>query len=541
LHRLLELAGTLPGFLVYLAVLLVLGGLAGWEIVRGKGGRAFGWVVALLLASLTFRFGDDTSHHVYRIAVLAEQLRHGAPSLLVTNPVTGEVLPIFVYYSFVPYLPAVALDLAGFTAHVAFRLAMGLSLIVMALGLVRLIRLTRRREAHAAFLAAILFLCANYVYNLWLSRQAYAEIWVYCLIPWVTLALIQRRALAPLVVLLFLQMTGHPLVFVQAFACSLLMAWALSEEPLVALLRRYAGATALAVLLALPFWLPQALWQSLIQGPAALPARFADTFLSFHELVGWRFLFGLGFALPIAVVLAVVLARARLSGRAWMLAAALLLVLAIQTQPLRPLAERLPLLPTSLFVWRLMLPAALLAFVFLLVAWQPRPRRDAVLAALALLSLASMGAMLVVRAPDGLQRLANRATDDTAWRLTYATTETVWGRNEFLPNYAGLPQHCSDAQPVSFTDLQRGVSAKSEYIAVRAAPLGGLDYASNQVAPKACGEDLVLGPFQPGSILQVSQLELKVVLYARIAALVLCLTVCLWFGLRRRAVKRLAA
>jgi len=543
-HRLVELAGTLPGFLTYLAVLLGLGGLAAWEIVRGKGGRAFGWVVVLLLASLTFRFGDDTGHHVYRIAVLAEQLRRGTPSLLVTNPVTGETLPIFVYYSFVPYLPAVALDLVGFTAHVAFRLAMGLSLVVLALGLVRLIRLARGREAHAAFLAAILFLCSNYVYNLWLSRQAYAEIWVYCLIPWLTLTLIQTRALTPLVVLLFLQMTGHPLVFLQAFACSLLMALALSDESPAALLRRYAGATVLAVLLALPFWLPQALWQSLIQGPAALPARFADTFLSFRELVDWRFLFGLGFALPIAVVLAVVLTRARLSGRAWMLAAALLAAVAIQTQPLRPLAERLPLLPTSLFVWRLMLPAALLAFVFLLVAWPSWPRRDAVLAALALLSLASMGAMLVVRAPDGLQRLAGRAPDDTAWIRTYAATETVWGRSEFLPNYRGLPQRCGDAQAVSFGDLQRGIHVTSDYLSVRAAPLAGLEYSPNEarVAPTACGKDLTLGPFRPGLMLQVNESKLTRILYARIAALVLCATIAgLWFGLHRRAVTRLAA
>ena len=541
MHRLLELAATLPGFLTYLAILLVLGGLAAWEIVRGKGGRAFGWVIALLLASLTFRFGDDTGHHVYRIAVLAEQLRGGMPSLLVTNPVTGEVLPIFVYYSFVPYLPAVALDLAGFTAHVAFRIAMGLTLIVLALGLVRLIRLARGREAYAAFLAAILFLCANYVYNLWLARQAYAEIWVYCLIPWVTLVLMQRGALTPLVALLFLQMTGHPLVFLQAFACSLLIAWALSEDPPVVLLRRYAGATAIALLLALPFWLPQALWQSLILGPAGLPVRFADTFLSVRQLVDWRFVRGFGFALPIAVVLAIVLARARLPVRAWMLAAALLAVLAIQTEPLRPLAERLPLLPTSLFVWRLMLPAALLAFVFLLVAWPSQPRRDVVLAALTLLSLAGMGAMLATLAPDRLQRLADRATDDAAWIRQYATVETVWGRNEFLPNYAGLPQRCGDAQTASFGDLQSGLAAKSDYIAVRGAPLSGVDYPPNG-APMTCGEDLILGPLQPGSIVQVSQSKLTLVLYARIAALLLCVaTAGLWFGLRRSPLKRLAA
>ena len=62
------------------------------------------------------------------------------------------------------------------------------------------------------------------------------------------------------------------------------------------------------------------------------------------------------------------------------------------------------------------LEAALLAFALLLVAWPSRPRRAAVLAALTLLSLASMGAMLATLAPDGLQRLANRAIDDASWR-----------------------------------------------------------------------------------------------------------------------------
>ena len=482
MHRLVELAGTLPGFLAYLAVLLVLGGLAAWEIVRGKSDRAFAWVVVLLLASLTFRFGDDTGHHVYRVAVLAEQLRSITPSLLVTNPVTGEVLPIFVYYSFVPYLPAVALDLAGFTAHVAFRLAMGLSLIVMALGLVRLIRLARGHETHAAFLAAILFLCSNYVYNLWLARQAYAEIWVYCLIPWVTLTLIQLRALPPLVALLFLQMTGHPLVFLQAFACSLLIAWALSEE-----LRRCRAATLCRerrrsrCCSPCPSGCRRLLWQSLIQGPAALPVRFADTFLSFRELVDWRFVRGLGFALPIAVVLAIVLARARLTGRAWMLAAAALAALAIQTEPLRPLAERLPLLPTSLFVWRLMLPAALLAFAFLLVAWPSRPRRDAVLAALALLSLASMGAMLATLAPDGLQRLANRATDDAAWRRQLRGERDSLGPRRVPAELCGTAatlRGCPAACP--FADLQRGIPATSDlHRRPRRRRSPGVDYSSD--------------------------------------------------------------
>ena len=93
---------TVPGFTIYLASLVMLGGLTALEIVRGNGGRAFAWVVALLLAALTFRFGEDFRHHLHRIAAIAEQLRSGAPSLLVTNAASGEALPLFVYYSFVP-------------------------------------------------------------------------------------------------------------------------------------------------------------------------------------------------------------------------------------------------------------------------------------------------------------------------------------------------------------------------------------------------------------------------------------------------------
>lgn len=537
--RLLELAGTVPGFAFYLAVMAVLGALAAWNIVRGHGGRAFAWVVLLLLASLTFRFGDDTDHHVYRIAVLAEQLRAGMPSLLVANPATGEVLPVFVYYSFVPYLPAVVLDLAGLGAHAAYRLVMGLALVVLAFGLARLVRLARDRDPNAAFLAATLFLCANYVFNLWLTRQAYAEIWVYCLIPWVAVLLMRQGTLVPLAALLFLQMSGHPIVFAQAFACSLLIAWSLADESPVAILRRCAGATVVALVVATPFWLPQVLWQSLIQGPTALPIRFADTFLSFGEIVGWQALHGLGFALPIALVLAIVQARARLPWRTWMLVIALLGILAIQTEPLRPIAERLPLLPTSLFVWRLMFPAALLAFALLLVAGQPRPPGSTVLAALVLLSLAGMGTTLVAHARNGLERFAKRPLDDAAWIQSYTKGDVVWGRNEFLPNYAALPRRCGDAQRVSFADLQRGIRPTAEYVAVRSAPLGGLEYVSNgtSAAPAACNDDLMLGPLWPGTTLKVSQSALTGVLLARIAALALVMIACLWLGLgRRRAV-----
>src|SRR5581483_2329932 len=236
----------MPVYAIYLASLVGLGGLAAVEIVRGRGGRAFVCVAAIVLIAASFRFGEDFLHHDYRIAVLADQIRSGAPSLLLANPGKEEVLPVFVYYSFVPYLPAVALDLAGLSPHFAFRVTMLATLLILLLGLGRLIRLARPDDEgmHAAFLAAILFLGANYVHNLWLARQAVAEIWVYCLIPWVAMALLRPGALMPLAALLFQQIVGHPLVFGQAFACALLIAWMLSKEPPLVIVGRYAAATA---------------------------------------------------------------------------------------------------------------------------------------------------------------------------------------------------------------------------------------------------------------------------------------------------------
>lgn len=519
-HRITEFLAT-PGITIYLVSLVVMGGLATLEIVRGKGSRAFAWVVAIVLVAIAFRFGQDFLHHLYRIDLLAEQVRSGTPSLLVTNPATGEALPLFVYYSFVPYLPAVALQLAGLPAHVAMRLTMALALVILALGLTRLIRLNRHSEdTSAAFLGAILFLCANYVHNLWVVRQAYAEIGVYCLIPWVTLALLQRREIVPLTALLFLQITGHPLVFAQAFGCALLIALSLTNEAPVKILTRYAVATIIALVLATPFWLPQVLWRSLILGPTVL-ARFADGFLSFGDVVNGFHAQGMGYALPTALILTVAWSRGRLPARAWMLLVAVLALVAIQTRPLIPIAERLPLLSTSLFVSRLMLPAALLAFALLLVAWKPQRTRNTVLAGLTLLSLATLEVALAVRAPPHLRAL--ETFSEAEWIRGYRL-EHGWGRIEFLPNYAALPQRCVEAQKVSFADLRHGVHAISAYIAIPAAPLGGVDYSvDSKPAPlAACDDALVIGPVTPGADVRVSDATLILVLYARLGALAIC-------------------
>ncbi|MEI6202228.1 MAG: hypothetical protein WCP68_09775, partial [Enhydrobacter sp.] len=375
----------------YFILMAGIAGVALIEILRGRGERAFWCVVAVILINLAIGFGEDIDHHVYRVTALTAQLKAGQPSLLLTNPATGETLPTFVYYSFVPYLPSVALNFLGVPAHAAFKIVMGLELMVMAFGLRRLVEEVWPRPSprHAHYLIAVLFLCANYVYAVWLQRMAFAEIWVYCLIPWVVVSLMRPNAPLPLIALLFLQIAGHPIVFAQAFFCAVLVAWGLSTEPLPANARRWALATLIALALASPFWLPQLIWQGLILGPAGLPVRFADTFLSPADLIDRRLMHGIGFGLPLALGLMIVFARARMSLRAWLLVAAFVATLAIQTVALRPVAERLPLLSTSLFVWRLMFIAAVLGLGALWAGWRSERGRDRLLASVTLLSLLS--------------------------------------------------------------------------------------------------------------------------------------------------------
>jgi hypothetical protein len=204
-------------FLIF-GVMAMLAALAIFSIWRSRGRFAFWCVVGIILLDLTISFGEDITPHVYRIIALKGQVRAGHFTLLLTDPNNGEALPTFVYYSLLPYLPAIALNLLGLSAHAAFKIALGAELLVMALGLRQLVQYVARdvRSQHTAYLSALLFLCVNYVYSLWIVRMAFAEIWVYCLIPWVVLAMMQQRSLVALIGLLFLQIAGHPVVFAHA-------------------------------------------------------------------------------------------------------------------------------------------------------------------------------------------------------------------------------------------------------------------------------------------------------------------------------------
>jgi hypothetical protein len=512
---------------------------------RGLGAAAFWCAIAVILANLTFFYGEDIAHHVYRTLALADQARHGRFDPLLTNPLTAETLPVFVYYSVLPYLPTVLLNLAGLPAHAAVKVALAAQFLVMALGMRRLIEnaspTPRAREI--GYLAAVVFICANYVYGLWLTRMALAETWVYCIVPWVASALLRDKPARSVTVLLFLQAAAHPIVFVQATAASLLTACGLAKESPLAVTGRLVAPAVLAVLAAIPFWLPQFLWKGDILGAAALPATFGDSFLSVAQLLDPRYVRGIGLLLPLAVGIMVMTAGLGLRASAWIPTTAFVIGFALQTRLLRPIAVHLPILPYSLFVWRLMLPVAFLGFGALLSGWAQSARGRWLLVPLAPLSLLVMVGFLLGPAQTNLARFLGPQSDGF-WYRRYTEHLAPWGHDEFLPNYASLPVACGvparEAQRVTFADLLAGIRPTQPYLVVRQAPVGFVDYTMDGItlAASTCRADLILGPLQPDTVVQVSTARVTAVTWLRAASLLLVLGLAATSGLRRTAMRR---
>jgi hypothetical protein len=334
--------------------------------------QAFWCVVGLILINLTFSKGEDTVHHVNRIVVLSEQIRRYDLSLLFTDPATGDVYPVFVYYSFLPYILPVALTLAGVSAFVAYKLALGIQLIVFAAGLHALIERPRAagdtHNARPDFFLTILFLSATYVHGLWLERSAFGELWAVSLAPWAVRFALSPQTTRPLVAVLFLQICAHPLVFTQSIVGELVVAFGLSWQPPAMMLRRGLMAVLIALGLSMPFWLPQFSLLHDIVGQAALPVSFSDTFLTVRQLYHlWDP--NIGVWLPCGIVVMIAASRGRLPWRVWVMICACIALAALQTVYLRDIAVRIPILNQSQFVWRLMLPTAFIAFGALLLGW----------------------------------------------------------------------------------------------------------------------------------------------------------------------------
>ncbi len=501
---------------IYLAALFGFVAAALVMIWRRQARIAFWCAVGAILAACFFSWGDDSFTHTYRIAALADQVRNGAVSAFLLSPSTGEAVPTFVFYSHVSYLLPVLLALLGLPALYAFKLSMMLYFVMMAAGVEAMVDgstpAKRDREQHQRdYLVALLFIGANYVYSLWFARASLAEIWVYCLMPWVVASALSPITSRWLAIFLFLQICGHPIVMVQCLVAEVIVAYSLSGLTPLQLVRRGLVPAIAAVVLSAPFWLPQGLWQGLILGPKSLPASFEQTFLTLLDLVRFHHERTVGIWLPLATILLVVVARGRLPLRFWVPAVVAMVVILLQAKPFYPITRLIPTLDLSIFVWRLALPAAVLLLGALLVGWREAPRSSRGLPALASLALLGM-VFLMLQFPGGvMNHLA--WVDDKVAMTEFERLDGIWGVREYLPRYENTRVECTtpDARRVSYRDLRDGVEARARYIRVPHGPVGLVDYEADglPLGPKACGEDLVLGPLKPTAHVMVSEMRMN--------------------------------
>ena len=524
-------------FTLYMVPFLGLAVLAVWQLWRGGARRAYWCLIGAILVDFLFSWGDDTFTHVYRIAALTDQIRNGTVSALLTNPNNGETFPTFVYYSTIPYLAPTLLNLLGVPALYAFKFVMCLHFIVLGYGLQRLIERTApsgrlRPQVETDYLVAFLFVSANYVYSLWFSRGSLAELWVYCLLPWVVLGALSRNGRA-LTVFLFLQVCGHPIVMAQSLVAEVLVAYALSGLSFIGMIRRGLVPLMAAMVLGAPFWLPQSLWQGMILGPRALPADFRDSFLTFSELISPRNERTVGDWLPLAVLVLIFASRARLSVHVWVLIVAGFVITALQSAYLYSVARYIPTLELSLFVWRLALPVAFLMFGALLMGWREtdRPSRWAMVP-LSLASLAGMMFLMLDLEPSFMKTLMLGWENDRVALVEYDRGEAVWGVREYFPNYAGLARNCpiDGVRRATYSELRAGLKADTGFVAVRRGPIGLVGYAANGTAlqPAACNEELVLGPLPAGAIVTVSEAKTNWLNYIRAIAFLVALALIWW-------------
>ena len=541
-------------FAIYLTVMLAFVAAALVLIWRQQARGAFWCAVAAVVGAYFFSWGDDSFTHTYRIAALADQVRNGPLSAYLLSPSTGEGVPTFVYYSHVSYLLPVLFALLGLPALWAFKLSMMLYFVVMAAGVQAMVERSApakrdRGQFQRDYLVALLFLGANYVYSLWFARASLAEIWVYCLMPWVVASALSPITGRWLAVFLFLQVCGHPIVMAQCLVAEVIVSYSLSGLTPLQLVRRGLVPSITAVVLSAPFWLPQGLWQGLILGPRALPASFEGSFVSLLDLLRFHHIRTVGIWMPLATILVAVVARARLSVQFWVPAIVGFVLILLQAKPFYPITRLIPTLDLSIFVWRLALPAAVLLLGALLVGWRQAPHPSRGLPSLGLPALASLAvlgtAFVMLQFPGGV---ANHLSwqDDRVAITEFERLDGVWGVREYLPQYKNIPVECTtpDARRVSYRDLRDGVEARARYIRVPQGPIGLVDYEADgtRLVVKACGDDLVLGPLAPTAHVLVSEARMDDLTLGRaigfVGALILMLAVIpfvAWSGERRKA------
>jgi hypothetical protein len=532
-------------FLIFACLLLASIALFIRTIGRDDARKQFWAAVAILAVCFLFAPGGDTENHVLRIIALSEQLKQATPSLMLTNPSTGNAFPVFVYYSFVPYIPGVILHLVGIPTFWALQATMLGAFLVLVFGLKSMMADLKQSWPRIAepyfYQAAILFISSNYVCGLWVYRAALGETWAYAFMPWAISYMLRPRSLGMLTVTLCLQICIHPLVFAHSFLCEVLVALGLRTDKLalIVTLTRCGLAFLFALSLSILFWLPQMLSLHSVLGLNGIPTAFPDTFLTLGELFDPRFPVNLGVFLPAAVMLLVV-SRHRLPKGFWLLSSCFALLLAMQTIYLREITLRVPFLQQSQFVWRLMFPTGFVGLGAIVAAnLDSSSKISRIFTAFASISVLLFSVTQIVRSPSNLAYIGDAKYTENENLATELQTSNLWGINLFAPNYGSLPDGCihlaGEVQFATYNELRTGVESRREFIAVENGPVSFVRYIAEDrpAAISSCDKSLLLGPLKSGAHVHVDESELRFLLTGRILTLLILAALMMTFQLRK--------
>jgi hypothetical protein len=487
-------------------------------------------LVFSIVISVTVNATYDTPHHVFRIAVLHDKIDDGHLGVFVINPFAKDALPVFLYYSLIPYIAPLILTFLYVPAYYAYAAGLGIYFLILIRG-TWMLSMKLCSSAEHANLITILFVSTNYLISLWVSRSAAAEILAFSLVPWVTLALVETpRSVLRTTTLLALQAAAHPIVFplcaaAEVVACiafvSLRNAFKAVVTPLV-----------LALAISSPFWAPQLHFLHAVRGNSGIPVHFESTFLTVSDLLNplsvptpglW------GFAAVVVIGLSV-----RFRGRVAVLLGLFLCTILFQTVYVKDIIAHIPLLGTVQFIWRWMLVSCFLVLVLLLASVKINTVLLRTISALAVCNaFVICGIHLTInkqvesRIATDLKFRDNQTVilDYFSTRLDQSDPMSRWGIGEYLPDYAGYPATCpEESLPLHFSDVEKGIPVStSSVLSIQHAPIRFVRYRLNGTdvdASSFCDERLLFGPFPEAGTFTVNEDIVTLVSAARYVVLV---------------------
>lgn len=512
---------------IAIAMLMIVSIYGSW---KGRSRAALLSLFIIFSLAVLMAAGHDDEHHTARTIILADQVRSANLNLLFDNQAHGEFLPIFLYYSMIPYLPAVILNLVGIPAGLAFKMTLIGYLGLFMLGLWRLVVSQEKTDRHSGLLAIIVLVGANYVVGLWLARSAMAEILAYSLVPWVTLALVRSPSSSVSVFLLIsLQAAIHPIVMLHSLLAEFVGAWALSRTKFIDLIKSNLLPLLLSLLVSSPFWLPAVLWRGAILGPEALPIKFQDTFLDLRQLIDPRSWKSPGLLLFFVAFLA---AQRLANKRQVILLFLFVFTLFIQTVYGKFIGVHLPLVESSIFIWRLLFVTCFFGFVLFILSSNNMSLNLKRLLAIFAIVIVSVAA---IRCGSGKPGYSLNVHQNRAELKGYLKKTRSWGVAEYFPNYRDLPNACrvgdqtvvrSEFGPLVNQGFYLDGAIGQKFMAVEKAPWGFVSYSFNGAkAPSlgACEGSLIFGPFSTSGRFKAELASLYAVSWLRLTVVVVAL------------------